>query len=84
MKLRPQIATPGESIIVEGDIGDRMFFVSCGKVEILTADAKILRVLARGVSPAGSSFILIKLTLVLNLMCHSSSPQVTSWANSHC
>eukprot|EP01052_Picozoa_sp_SAG31_P028582 SAG31_NODE_2772_length_5116_cov_2.136336_2_plen_352_part_00 len=48
MKLRPQIATPGETIIVEGDIGDRMFFVGCGKVEILTSDGKILRLLGRG------------------------------------
>ena len=36
--LRPRIALPGETIICKGEIGDTMYFIASGNVEVMAAD----------------------------------------------
>eukprot|EP01052_Picozoa_sp_SAG31_P017947 SAG31_NODE_1251_length_9110_cov_5.844412_5_plen_193_part_00 len=48
LQLTPQINMPGDTIIVEGERGDRMFFVSSGQVEVVNRDDLVLKVLSRG------------------------------------
>lgn len=41
-QLKPMIATPGEHLFYRGEVGDTMFFVHHGQVDILGADNQIL------------------------------------------
>ena len=34
-RLRPQLAVPGENIITKGELGDRMYFLATGEVEVV-------------------------------------------------
>lgn len=38
VELRPVVYTPGDYVFRRGELGERMYFVSKGRVEILTAD----------------------------------------------
>lgn len=40
LQLKPEIYTPGDYIFREGDIGDKMYFISYGSVEIYSESAK--------------------------------------------
>ena len=46
--LRPQVNMPDEVIIDIGGIGDRMFFLSSGAIEILIASGRSVRMLQSG------------------------------------
>ena len=46
--LRPQVNMPNELIIDVGDVGDRMFFLSSGTIEICAGSGRSLRMLKSG------------------------------------
>jgi hypothetical protein len=46
--LRPQVNMPDEVIIDIGGVGDRMFFLSSGSIEILIASGRSVRMLQSG------------------------------------
>jgi len=48
VRISPQINMPGDTIIVEGEIGSSMYFISSGKVEIVNAQDQVIRVLGKG------------------------------------
>jgi len=46
--LKPQLYSPGDSIVKVGEIGDSMYFISRGRVEVLSGDGHVLKVLKSG------------------------------------
>jgi CRP-like cAMP-binding protein len=43
-KLKPEIYLPGDYIIYKGDIGEEMFFIAEGSVDVLTPDNKHVKI----------------------------------------
>lgn len=49
VELRPVVYTPGDYVFRRGELGDRMYFISKGKVEILSEDdSEVRAVLSEG------------------------------------
>jgi glucose-6-phosphate 1-dehydrogenase len=48
LALNPSAASAGEEIVRKGDIGQEMYFVSRGTVEVVDGDGKIVKVLGEG------------------------------------
>jgi hypothetical protein len=46
-KLKPQVNMPNDVILIKGEIGDRMFFVTSGKIVIINDNDRVLRVLGQ-------------------------------------
>lgn len=40
LNLRPQLFTPGDYVFRKGELGDQMYFISRGKVEVVSEDGK--------------------------------------------
>jgi hypothetical protein len=47
-KLRPQIACPGETVVRQGEMGQEMYFLSSGEVEVLTEKGGCVNTLTGG------------------------------------
>jgi len=65
--LSPRLFSPGETIIKAGDIGDEMYFISKGKVEIRSAEGNLL-----GTFGSGSFFgeIALVFQCLVRFNCH--------------
>jgi CRP-like cAMP-binding protein len=46
--LKPQLYSPGDYILKEGEIGDSMYFISKGLVEVVASNGQVLSVLKSG------------------------------------
>ncbi len=47
-KLRFEVFQPGDQIISEGTIGDKMYFIQEGVVDIIKSDGQVLTTLSDG------------------------------------
>ena len=81
-KLRFEVFQPGDQIIHEGTIGDKMYFIQEGVVDIIKSDGQILTTLSDGSYFGGLSFFFNDwISLMLNRDLFVDAGEACCWCS---